>query len=250
MKKIMIAGAVVILLIVAVAVFLLSNINSIVKSGIETFGPRVLKAPVTLDSARISVFSGAGELQGFTVGNPQGFKTDHAFKMDRLKVELDVGSVTSDKIHIKNVLIDSPNIVFEGTLGKSNLSQLQTNAKAFVPADTGGQKESSSSKGKKIQIDYLKIQNASIRVSMAILQGKKLTIPLPTLNLKDIGKDKEAGVGDVIAEVLGAVNKAVIPAVQGGLANIGGILNGGAAGDLIKQGTGGDMDKLKGLFGK
>ena len=136
MKKILIIGGAVIIVVVIAILVLLGNINSIVKKGVEKAGPIILQAPVTLKSVDISVSSGSGELQGFTVGNPKGYKTDYAFQMDSLKVDLDVRSVTSDKIHIKNVIIDSPNIIFEGGFGKSNLSQLQANAKAFTSTDT------------------------------------------------------------------------------------------------------------------
>ncbi len=49
---------------------------------------------------------------------------------------------------------------------------------------------------------------------MGILQGKKLTVPLPKIELKDIGKEKDANISDALGEVLIAINKAVIPAVQ------------------------------------
>ena len=132
MKKILVVGGVAIAAVVVIALVLVGKINPIVKSGVEKTGPMILKAPVTLKGVNISFFSGSGELKGFTVGNPEGYKTDYAFQMDRLKVNLDVKSVTSDKIHIQDIIIDSPNIVFEGGFGKNNLSQLQKNANAFA----------------------------------------------------------------------------------------------------------------------
>ena len=126
MKKLFIIGGVVVAVVVVGVLVMVGKINPIVKGGVEKAGPVILKAPVTLDAVNISFFSGSGELKGFTVGNPEGYKTAHAFSMDRLKIDLDVKSVTSDKVHIKNIVIDSPNIIFEGSFGKSNLSQLQS----------------------------------------------------------------------------------------------------------------------------
>jgi hypothetical protein len=249
LKKLFIIGGVAVAVVVIGVLVLLGKINPIVKNGVEKAGPAILKASVTLDAAKISFFSGSGELQGFTVGNPESYKTTHAFSMDRLKIDLDVKSVTSDKIHIKNIIIDSPSIIFEGSFGKSNLSQLQANAAEFTGSGDGaGKREGSDGGGKKLLIDHVVIDNGSISVSMELLQGQKLTVPLPRLELKDIGKDKDANISEALGEILAAVNKAVIPAVQSGVSDIGGGVGktGGALQEKTKQG----MDKIKGLFGK
>jgi len=248
LKKLLILGGIATVVVVIGVLVMLGKINPIVKSGVEKGGPVILKAPVTLDAVDISFFSGSGELKGFTVGNPEGYKTDYAFSIDRLKIDLDVKSVTSDKIHIKNINIDSPSIVFEGGFGKSNLSQLQSNAMEF--ADSGGdstQKKKSGS-SKKLLIDHVSINNGSISVSMKLLQGQKLTVPLPKLELKDIGKDKDATISDALGEILAAVNNAVIPAVQSGV----GSLASGAekSGEALQEGAKQGLDKIKGLFGK
>lgn len=249
MKKVLIIGGIVVVVAIVAVLVLLGNINKIVKKGVETTGSIILKVPVTLDSVDISFFSGSGELKGLTVGNPEGYKTDYAFQIDRLKVKLDVKSVTSDKIHINEIIIDSPNIIYEGSIGKSNINQLMENIKALT-GDGGGKEQgpTTESQGKKLQIDYFIIRNASISASTGILQGKKLTFPLPTIELKDIGKERDTNVSDVIKRVLMAINKAVIPAVQKEIFNIEGGLKdtGGALKEKVKNGIG----KIKGLFGK
>jgi hypothetical protein len=263
MKKILIGGAVLVIIVVVALVLVLGNINGIVKKGVETAGPMVLKVPVTLDKADISIFSGSGRLKGLTIGNPAGFHTEYAFQLGSVQMDIDPSSVTSDKIHVKNIVIDAPRIIFEGAFDKSNLSQLQANAAAFSasgkeagPAQTEQQK--SESAGKKIQIDLLTIKNGDISVSMNLLQGKKLTAALPTIELKDIGKDNDATIADAMKKVLIAVNKAVIPAIQANLANLN--LDQGVqkAVEAVQEKTGGALQeqtekglgKIKGLFGK
>lgn len=258
-KKILIIGGIVAIVIATVVLILLCNINTIVKKGVEKAGTMILKAPVTLDRVKISFFSGSGMLEGFTIGNPEGYKTDYAFKINKLNVKLDVGSVTSDKIHIKNIFIDSPKIVYEGSLAESNIKQLQNNAMAFT--GTGGSDNGESgvgenpdqdlnpgAKGKKLQIDHIKIQNGTISVSIGILKGKKLTIPLPTIELKDIGKEKDANISDVLEEILGSINKVVIPSIKSGVTNFEKTLKG--KGGNVKEGIQKGIDKIKGLFKK
>lgn len=248
MKKLFIIGGVVVAVLVVGVLVLVGKINPIVKGGVEKTGPVILKAPVTLDSVNISFFSGSGELKGFTVGNPAGYKTAHAFSMDRLKIDLDVKSVTSEKIHIKNIIINSPSIIFEGSFGKSNLSQLQANAAEFSGAGDGGKKEDSSGGSKKMIVDHVIIDNGSISVSMKVLQGQKLTVPLPRIELNDIGKEKDANISDVMGEILAAVNKAVVPAVQSGIGDLG--IGVGKTGEALQEKTEQGLNKIKGLFGK
>ncbi len=247
MKKLLSIGAIVVVVIVAAAFVLLGNINTLVKEGVEQTAPLVLKAPVELQSVDISVFFGSGELNGFRVGNPKGYKTDYAFNMKSLQVELDTASVTSDKIHIKSITIDAPDIVFEGGFKKSNLSQLQANAEAFAGGGGDKGKSADNGAGKKLQIDRLIIRNGTISVSMGLLQGKKLSVPLPTLELTDIGKDKDASAADVLKEVLAAVNGAAIPAVQQGVSKLGGVAK---VREAVEGGVQKGLGKIKGLFGK
>lgn len=251
MKKIILAG---IIIVIIIAVFLLNNINPIVKKGVETGGSKVLNTHVTLDNSDISVFSGSGALAGLTIGNPSGFKTEYAFHLKQVQVALDVKSVTSDTIHIKNVLIDAPSIIFEGGFGKSNLSQLLANAKAFSGGGTKDAEAKNEEKGdspqKKMLIDTVTIANGSISVSMNILQGQKLTVPLPTIELSDIGKKKDTNAAEAMEEILTAITQAVIPAVQSGLGKLDLEKNLQETGKAVQEGVQEKLDTFKGLFGK
>lgn len=248
MTKVLIIGGIALLVVVIVVFLILGNINTIVKKGVERTGPVVLKAPVTLKDVNISIFSGSGKLEGFTVGNPQGYQSDYAFRLESLGIDLDPSSVTSDTIHIKNIIIDSPAIMFEGGFQKNNLKQLQENARAYSSGGREKKEASKASQGKKLLIDSIKIQNANVGVSMGIIKAQKLTVALPTLELKDIGKEKDADISDVIEAVLKVVNSAVIPAVQSGVSDYGKDLM--QRGESLKEDARKEIDKIKGLFGK
>lgn len=251
MKKIILAG---IIIVIIIAVFLLNNINPIVKKGVETGGSKVLGAPVSLNNSDISIFSGSGALTGLTIGNPAGFNTDYAFQLKEVKVDLNVKSVTSDTIHIKNILIDAPSIIFEGGFGKSNLSQLLANAKAFSGGGTQDNGEKSNDKGdsqqKKMLIDQVTIANGSIGVSMNILQGQKLTVPLPTIELSDIGKKGDTSAAEAMEQILTAITQAVIPAVQTGIGTLDLEKNIQETGKALQEGVEKKLDTFKGLLGK
>jgi hypothetical protein len=214
MKKLLIFGGIVVVVIVAAAVLMVGNINTIIKKGVEKGGPILLKAPVSLSKVEIDLKSGSGEFKGLTIGNPEGYNTAYAFRLDSLKIDLDIKSVTSDKIHIREIIIDGPQITYEQKVGgKSNLDQLQENIKSFSSSDSKEEKSGSGSQGKKMQIDYVKVENANINVSMDVLQGKKLTVPIRPFELRNIGKNKDRTVADAMGILLKELNRAVLPAV-------------------------------------
>jgi len=214
MKKLLIFAGIVVVVIVAAAVLMVGNINTIIKKGVEKGGPILLKAPVSLSKVNIDLKSGAGEFKGLTIGNPAGYNTAYAFKLGRLKIDLDIKSVTSDKIHIREIIIDGPQITYEQKgAGNSNLAQLQENIESFSSPESEDKKSGSGAPGKKMQIDYVKVENANINVSMDVLQGEKLNVPIRPFELKNIGKNKDRTISDALGIILKELNRAVTPSV-------------------------------------
>jgi hypothetical protein len=258
MKNIIIIFCVIVLLIIGGVVFLTLNLDSIIKKGVEAAGPKVLKATVNLDDVNISLFSGKGKLSGLTIGNPEGFKTDYAFKLGEVALDLDVRSVTSDKIHIRSLVIDSPDIMYEGALGKNNnLTRLQSNIEEITSRsgkkDEDSENDESGSSGgesKKIQIDYIKISGAKVNASLNILMGKTLNVNIPTIELRDIGKNNDATIADAVKLVLDKLNSSTFQTVKEKareMVNVDGVKElKDDIGEKAKEG----LDKIKGLFGR
>ena len=255
MKNIIIIFAVIIVIVIAGVIFLIGNVDSIIKKGVETAGPKILKAPVTLTDVNVSIFKGTGTITGLVVGNPEGFKTDYAFKLGETSLDLDIKSVISDKIHIRSLIIDSPEIMYEGALGKNNnLSKLQSNIESMTSGSdkkesgTEGGGDDSGGKSKNIQIDYLKISGAKVSASLDVLKGDALNITLPVIELRDIGKNSNATVSDAVKQILGALNGSISKSLNSNIKE----LAGGKVKELkesVEEKAKEGIDKLKGLFG-
>jgi len=214
MRKFLVISISAVIVIVVVILFFMINLDLIVKKGVEKGGSTILKAKVELSSVDLSILAGSCRLKGLTIGNPEGFKTPYAFHVDKFNVDMDTFSVLSDTIHIKDILIDAPGIIFEGEPKKNNLKQLQVNAEAFTSSDSRekpDEKSVSTSPGKKIVIDHLKFTDVSISFNMDMLQGKTKTISIPVIELREIGGEKGLNTPEVIKAVLEALNKAVFP---------------------------------------
>ena len=204
--------------IVAVIVVLYFSFNLIVKNGVETIGPEVLGADVVLQKVNISMFSGKGQLKGLVIGNPEGFQSESAFKLNEVRVAVDLFSVLSNKIVIDEILIDSPEITYETSGGKNNIEALLENINDFVgtskDGDAKSKEDASQESGKKVQINDFLVSNASVNLSATILQGEKLTLPLADIHLEDIGKgDEGVSMSDALKKVFAELNKNIAGAV-------------------------------------
>lgn len=70
----------------------------LVKLAIEGFGPEMMQAEVHVSSVNISTGDGQRRLSGLNLGNPRGFKTDHALKADTIEIMIEPASITSKPI--------------------------------------------------------------------------------------------------------------------------------------------------------
>ncbi len=194
MKKVLIAGVVILVLIAGVLFFTVSNLGPIVKKTVNTVGPQITKTDVEVKDVSVSIFSGQAKIKGFLLGNPKGFKSAQAMKVGSVFVDIDEGSITKNPIVINKIEIIAPEITYEKMSGSDNFQTLLKNVKgsakaeksAKPKADSGGKKE-----GRKIVINNVIVKDGKVNLTMAALAGKEITAPLPDIHLKDIGKEKQ-----------------------------------------------------------
>ena len=198
---------VVVVLGIAGAVITAMFLDSIIKKGVETVGPKVAKVPITLEGVSVSVLSGGGGIRGLNVGNPDGFKTPASVKVGEVSVQVDPMSVFKDKIVVRSVKVAAPEITLEGSLKGSNLSKILENVQAFAASEKGAAAPAGGGASKKLQVDELEIRDGKVNLSLTILGGKSATVPLPTIQLKDLGRDEK---GITPAELSEKIVKAVL----------------------------------------
>jgi uncharacterized protein involved in outer membrane biogenesis len=179
-----------ILLIVAVVAITLF-LDRIIKSGVESAGPRIAQVDVKLAEVSHSLFSGKGEIKGLIVGNPEGFKTESAIKVDAVSVALRPSSIFSKKVVIDSVNVVAPQVTFEGGLTGNNLSKILANIENTLGSGSGTGDTNAASGQKKLQVNDLLITDGKITVAISGLSGQPTTVPLPQIHLTDLGKDSE-----------------------------------------------------------
>ncbi len=242
--------SVVIVLIIAVAVAAVIGItflDKIVKTGVETLGPQITKVSVKLDDVHIGLLTCSAKIKGLVVGNPDGYKTSEAINIGLMDVGVNPASVLSDKIVVRSIRIDAPQITFEGGLGGNNLSKILDNVNATstttTPTATNATTKAVNKSGKKIEVDDFLLTNAKVHVSLTDMNGKELTLTLPQIHLTNLGAGTEGLTpAELTRAVLQEITTATVKAVSS------------AASGLGKDAVGIGVDKVKkgigGLLGK
>jgi len=186
-----------------------NSLDAQVASAIRRYGPEITGVPVSLSSVHIAVTDGKATLRSLVVGNPDGFKTKHALSLGEISMTLDIGSLTTDVIQIKELTFVKPEVTYEYASGGSNLDVLQRNIDRYLSQQRGQRKKAEDSgAGKKLVIEHLYIKSALANVSAKALQGDTISIPLPDLHLKDIGKKSNgATAGEAARQVINTITQ-------------------------------------------
>lgn len=271
-KKIALAVAIVVIAIAGAAYYFASNLDSIVKAVIERYGTEATQASVTLKGVKLSPTAGSGEMNGLVVKNPKGFNGPEAISLGDIKVALDISTLQSNTIVIKDITILQPAVFYEYASGGGNLETLQKNVQSYAAKFSGGKTEPNKSAGdpgqsaskqpeKKVIIENLTIREGKVSIAHQALKDRTLSGNLPTIQMKDIGKDKGGATPAEVAEkVIGTISAqasrvatAELQKQAGDLLKnqAGNLLGGSGTGGAAGGSTGGSVgDKVKGLFGK
>jgi hypothetical protein len=216
MKKIGIAAAILVVVIGIALAVVLGQLGRLIKSGVETYGPEITGTPVSLSSARVSIFSGQGELSRLAIDSPKGFTAGPAFELGRIAIAIDPKSVTGDVIHIRSLVVDGASLIAEFSAeGRNNLNDILQHAEGLAghtaPAPPGKQ---GSGVQKRMIIDEFRFTNAEVRVVAAAFKlDRKLKIG--DIDRRGLGGKQGATASDIAVQVLRpVVENAVRAAAQ------------------------------------
>ncbi len=243
-----------VVLIIAAGLAIHFFLDSAVKKAVETIGPQITKVDVKLDSVSISILTGSGSIKGLVLGNPEGYKAASSISLGKASLSLKPTSLLSDKIVVRSIVLEAPEITLEQGLKGNNLMTLQKN----LGGDSGAEKEQTKeqpkeqSAGKKLQVDDVLITGGKIHVTVSGLGGKTAMVPLPTIHFTNLGTGPD-GITPadlskrILSELIGSAvkegGKAVADLAKGAV-NMGGNLATNAT-DKIGKTLGGVGDLFK-----
>lgn len=210
MKKIILLGGLVALL--GVYLGLTFFLGSIVKAGVNSFGPKLTQTKVELAGANISPLTGSGTLTGLTVGNPKGWSENNAFALGKVHVDVQPFSLFGDHIVINEIAIDGPEFLYETKIVASNIKDLLKNIEGFT-GDGGQAAATKTGQPIKFVVKKFRLTNGVARLGVG---AAALPVPLPPIALDDLGT-KEGGITP--DQLAGTVMKQVLGGIVSGTAN-------------------------------
>jgi uncharacterized protein involved in outer membrane biogenesis len=252
-RKIFLGVVVILVILIVVAVIVTGFfLGPIVKTGMETVGPKITQVSIKVDAVKVSLWSGSAGVEGLVVGNPEGYQAPQAISVGSAAVGVNPFSVLSDKIVIRSVRVEAPAITFEGNpFGGNNLKTIMKNVNAATksggPAATNNAAKTAGKPGKKLEVDDFLITGAKVNFNGVIL-------PLPDIHLTDMGKGGDGiTTADLTRRVLDALTTATIKAVGSTITDVGKSA-GQAAGKALEKSLGSNVSVfshgLGGLFKK
>jgi uncharacterized protein involved in outer membrane biogenesis len=194
--------ATVVVIVAITLIVVLTNLDRVIKYGVETYGPSATGTPVSLDNARVSIRSGQGELNGLVIGNPQGFDTDYAFKLNKIKINLDPQSLTRDIIVVEQIIVDSASLNSEFKGRQSNLQQIRDNLNRYTTAAKEEERKREQEgqppeEAVKFLIKEFHFTNGEVTL-LSDVANIKQSLEIPDFTLTNIGETTN---GATIAEV-------------------------------------------------
>lgn len=118
------------LLLVAAVGVVIWQLDRIVTKGIRVVGTELVGTKVDVKNVAIKPFEAAVQINGFSVGNPEGFHKPEAIKVGNFFVDVDLNSVSSDTLIIDYIELSDVEVDLEYSLSKGlNLDVLKENIK-------------------------------------------------------------------------------------------------------------------------
>jgi len=225
--------AVVVVLMVGAVVW----INPIVKNAVNIGGPKMLGVPVSVEGVSISLWSGTFDFKQLYVGNPENYATNMPlFAVDSVYVEVDMKSLFGDILTIRKIQVDSPKVTYEK---KGDLSNFDVLMESLAKADKE-KKEKEEKEGKKVIIEEFTLNKARVSYASSLTFGKFITLPIPSLTLRDIGKaEGSISAAKATGEILESLGKDVVGVASSAAGALGDAISDGAkeVGSLVKDGV-------------
>ncbi|MBW2474447.1 MAG: AsmA family protein [Deltaproteobacteria bacterium] len=200
----MFIGAILVLLItIGFGVYsLLSNLDSLVKSAIETYGSEATQTSVRVDNVKIVLQDGSGAIRGLTIGNPNGFATPNAFSLGEIATQIDLKSLSEEVPVIEHITIRAPEVFFElNEKGQNNLDKLKSNLQSGASTSSSSSSAKSGGSEPKLIIRKLIFSGGNI-YARVVPTDKDYELKLPNIQMNDLGGKTGATPSQIASQAL------------------------------------------------
>ena len=197
LKTVRIILLAILILVVVVVVAIVLFAESVLKTRIEAAASKALGVEVSIDDVDLSILGGKLGLQNLVINNPPGYQHRKLLELKDAKIEVDIRSLLSDTVNIREIKLDGMNLVIEQRGISSNnlqdvIKSIQTKDKQTKPS------------GKKLHIDELEITDVTVKVKLLPVPGRIDTVPLKLKPIKmtNLGSDDKLDAARLSSKIL------------------------------------------------
>ena len=240
-----ILGILIVLIALVVVVILL--IDPIAKNVLEKGAPLVLGTNVSVERIHIEPFKLRVEITDLIIDNPsESYSSDYAIKLGDIVADVELATVTKDKIRIKEMTLKDVDVVYETYVISSNLQDILDNVKKLDTAEKEEKAEEEKEgdkeeKEKTLQVDLIELDNVGVTVQA---KGAAAGLPIKVSidPMRNLGTDEE-GITPVglSLRILGAIVTTAIKSAGGSVSDAAAVIS-DAATDAVAGATGAAVD--------
>lgn len=189
-----------VLIFVAGAIYVYSNLDSIAKQLSEQVASDALGVPVTIGKMEISIENQQVVVSNIKISNPPGYNKPHAVEVSYVVIAAD--SLSKELLNFKNVVVDETQVNLEVTGKGTNLSDL----KQIIDVRQAQYVPDPHAKPIKVIVQKFSLTKAQLNPRVTLLNQDLASVSVPDIHLTGIG-EKENGIvaQDAIAQIMEAI---------------------------------------------
>lgn len=212
-RKILLWAIILAVLVLAVFIILWTQLDQLVASAIRKYGSQTTQTAVSVSSVHIDLTSGKGSIDRLTVGNPRGFSSPYAIRLEGISTKIRTRSVTTDTIVIDEIRIKAPSLYYEmKSSGDSNLDLLKRNIKASGGRQKGSTARKSGGKEKRVMIRRLVIEKGRIELRHPAFEKAQVGT-VRRIELTNIGSNGGATPAEIAEQILTPILQSTLTTV-------------------------------------
>lgn len=194
--------------------------------------PKVTGTAFHVERIYVNPWTGAVRINDMKLSNPEGFGESPAFSMKSFTLDIALLKLFSNKLHIKELVIEDPFASYYSHEGTNNIDFILANVEKVLGEKKEEDKEEEEEVEEKDEKSQMKIIIDHFRVSgtkVKLMENDMIPpMPIMTIDLTDIGKESDgSSLDDVWQTISGSFMKGM-GSVGDGLGALGGMLGDGA----------------------
>ena len=190
--------------------------------------PKITGTKFHIERFYVNPWTGAVRINNVKLSNPEGYGEAPAFSLTSLTLDLALTELFSNKLHVKELLIEEPFASYYSHDGVNNIDAILANVDKALGLKEEKEEEKPEEKEKpqmKVIIDHIRISGTKVK----LMENDVIPpVPIMTIELKDIGKESDGASFDEVWTALSDAFMKGMGSVGDGLGALGGLIGEGA----------------------